>query len=593
MINFITTKIRLASLLATSAFFLSACGGGGGGGDGAGTADCNQDCVLINEAVSSNSLHDDQFGDSPDWFELYNPRNDTVELVDWSVTDDQDIPDKWVFPAGSHLSGNQYLVIWASDLDTVLNGEHHTNFQISSEGEVLYLFDPRGQLVSELRVEGLRNGTSVGQSPSGALIYYDTPTPGSENSSNEYSGIVSSRVVFSHDGGVDSPASVSLSGATGSEIIRYTLDSRIPADSSPAYSSNIFISGNTVVRARIFNSNYVPSATHSRTFLPSASHDLPVVTLVTEPENFFDHDTGIYVLGDDYELADPNFGANFWEDWERDIHFSLYEQNGDIGVMLDAGVKIFGGWSRSHPQRSLSIFARGRYGTSEIDYPLFPSRSYDTYQTLVLRNSGDDWLRSMMRDIFMTSLMDSANVDIQAYRSVATYLNGEYWGMYNMREKTNKHYLASLHNVDKDTVNILERNGEIIEGDNTAYFELVNFLEANSLVSPSNYDYVVDRIDIENFIVYQVAQIYFDNQDWPGNNYKFWNSPGTKWRWILFDTDFGFSGWTSSAYDQNTLAFALETDGPGWPNPPWSTLMLRRLVENESFRNDFINHFAD
>ncbi|MBT8079594.1 MAG: CotH kinase family protein [Gammaproteobacteria bacterium] len=591
MINFIPIKIRLATLLCASVFYLSACGGSDGGE--VATANCDQGCVRINEAVSTNSLHNDQFGESPDWFELYNNGSETVELADYSLTDDPDIPDKWVFPAGSTLGANQYLLIWASDRDTVVNGEHHTNFKISSEGEVLYLFDPRGRLVSELPVAGLRNGTSVGQSGSGAMAYYDTPTPGSSNSSNEYSGIVSSEVVFSHDGGVNSPASVSLSGATGTQIIRYTLDGSIPTESSPEYSSSISLAGNTAVRARIFDSDHVPSATHSRTFLPGTSHDVPVVALVSEPGNFFDNDTGIYVLGDDYEPSEPNYGANFWEDWERDIHFSLYEQNGDVGVMLDAGVKIFGGWSRSYPQKSLSIYARGRYGSSEIDYPLFPGRSYDSYQTLVLRNSGDDWLKSMMRDISMTSLMESANVDIQAYRSVAVYLNGEYWGMHNMREKINEHYIASLHNVDKDTVNLLEYDGEILEGDNTDYLELVDFLEANLLVSPGNYDYIAERIDIESFIVYQVAEIYFDNQDWPGNNYKFWNSPGTKWRWILFDTDFGFSGWTPSAFDQNTLAFALEANGPDWPNPPWSTLILRRLVENESFRNDFINHFAD
>ena len=355
MTEFIQTRIGLVSLVATTVLLVSACGSSSG--EGTVTANCDDGCVSINEAVSSNSLHDDQFGESPDWFELYNSGTETIELADWSLSDDQNIPDKWVFPAGSELRASQYLVIWASDRDTVVNGEHHTNFRISSEGESLYLFDPRGRLVSELRVENLRTGTSVGQSASGAVVYYDTPTPGTANSSNEYAGVVGSEVVFSHDGGVLSPASVSLSGATGAEVIRYTLDSNLPTESSPEYSASIPIAGNTVVRARIFSPDYVPSVTHSRTFLSGTSHDMPVVTLVSEPDNFFDDDTGIYVLGDDYELAEPNYGANFWEDWERDIHFSLYEQNGDVGVMLDAGVKIFGGWSRAYAQRSLSIFA--------------------------------------------------------------------------------------------------------------------------------------------------------------------------------------------------------------------------------------------
>ncbi|MGB0449138.1 MAG: CotH kinase family protein, partial [Porticoccaceae bacterium] len=97
----------------------------------------------------------------------------------------------------------------------------------------------------------------------------------------------------------------------------------------------------------------------------------------------------------------------------------------------------------------------------------------------------------------------------------------------------------------------------------------------------------------DNLITYLVAQIYFDNWDWPGNNIKFWNSPSTKWRWILYDTDFAFGAWNDAAYNKDTLSFALEENGPGWPNPPWSTLLFRKLMENSQFRNQFINQFAD
>ena len=88
------------------------------------------------------------------------------------------------------------------------------------------------------------------------------------------------------------------------------------------------------------------------------------------------------------------------------------------------------------------------------------------------------------------------------------------------------------------------------------------------------------EIDIENFIIYQVAQIYFDNTDWPGNNIKFWRPENGKWKWILYDTDFGFGIWGNNNYQNNTLSFALQSNGPGWPNPPWSTLLFRRLVQN-------------
>jgi len=104
---------------------------------------------------------------------------------------------------------------------------------------------------------------------------------------------------------------------------------------------------------------------------------------------------------------------------------------------------------------------------------------------------------------------------------------------------------------------------------------------------------MTERIDINNYLQYQAAQIYYDNRDWPGNNIKYWKADGGKWRWILFDTDFGGGIWSADNAGFNTLNFALESNGPNWPNPPWSTLLFRRMMTNLEFRNGFINQLAD
>ena len=143
---------------------------------------------------------------------------------------------------------------------------------------------------------------------------------------------------------------------------------------------------------------------------------------------------------------------------------------------------------------------------------------------------------------------------------------------------------------------LLELDGNIIDGTNESYLELRNFITNNSLASGANYEFVKQKLDIDSFIDYQLFQIYIANTDWPGNNSKFWRdrSVNGKWRWILFDTDFGF-GWIygGGSYNHNTLSFALEPNGPGWPNPPWSTLFLRKLIANKSFKDKFINRFSD
>ncbi|MCB0644633.1 MAG: CotH kinase family protein, partial [Phaeodactylibacter sp.] len=271
----------------------------------------------------------------------------------------------------------------------------------------------------------------------------------------------------------------------------------------------------------------------------------------------------------------------------------IYEEDGTLGAAFDGGVKIFGGYSRSNDQRSLSIFARGKYGFNEFDYPFFPDQPYDSYQAIVLRNSGNDWNNTMLRDAALNGLLKGADIERQAYRPVATYLNGEYWGIYNIREKINEHFLASKWNVDPEDIDLLELGGSVIYGNNEDFLQLVDFINTADLSVPANYYYVAGQMDLDNFALYQASQIYFDNTDWPGNNLKFGRKKEGRWRWILFDVDFGFGIWNSLNYTNNTLAFALEPNGPGWPNPPWSTLIFRKLTAQTTFRNLFVNRFAD
>ena len=566
--------------------------------------------VVINEAAATNVEYTDLEGDTPDWIELYNASDSLVSLAGWSITDDIDTPSKWVFPQVS-LAAGEYLRIWASDKgesgtfytpaqnDEVAMEQQtlHTNFKISADGETLYLFDTTNTQIHSLEVNQLKRQTSVGLSVnSGQRVLFMEPTPGTRNPDQEFIGVVDSEVTFSHFGGINSPESVVLSSSGTDETIRYSLDGSVPDFDSPVYIDPIPIDETQVIRASAFREYHIPGDVGSKTFLFGQQHDIAVVTLETDPKNFFDEDYGIYVFGDDFEQAQPFYGANFWEDWERDVHFSFYEPDGSLGVELDAGVKIFGGWSRAREQRSLSIFARDKYGVKKIEYPLFPNREYNEFKSVVLRNSGNDWMLSMLRDATATSLMAGTTLDYQDFRPVAVYLNGEYWGMYNLREKVNEDYLESRHGFDKDEFTILQNNGDIVEGSNEEYLQLTEFIENSSLDNQDNYQNVADAIDIENFTIYQIAQIYFDNQDWPGNNIKYWKTPETSWRWILYDTDYGFSIYENrfqAGYLNDTLSFALAENGPDWPNPPWSTLILRRLLENEGFKTNFINRFAD
>jgi len=475
------------------------------------------------------------------------------------------------------------------------NGYLHSNFKLSNEGETVYLFDDNALLVDSLTYPILCPNDSYGLSPDNdkAHVYFETTTPAYENSNDFYSGINEASIIFSKVGGLTDTFTLELSGISTEQTIRYTTNSEEPDSSSTEYTRPIKISTNNVIRASVFSEDKLPSKPQTQVYLIDKSHSLPVISIVTESENLYNNQTGIYIKGDKAETDFPYFGSNFWQDWERPAHFSFIEEEGNNGFSANVGIKIFGGWSRGHEQKSFSIFARKEYGSKEINYPIFPDAVYNKFQALVLRNSGNDWLNTNIRDATLTSLLEDSGLDYQLYRPAVTYLNGQYWGIYNIREKINEHFLASKHGVDPDEVDIVEKNSKTIHGDNKDYVELIDFIKNNDLSNQAEYDFIGDQIDLENFAMYQIAQIYFDNTDWPGNNIKFWKAKGGKWRWIIFDTDFGFGIWEPENYVNNTIEFAIEANGPGWPNPPWSTLLFRSLLKNSDFQHLFINRFAD
>ena len=475
----------------------------------------------------------------------------------------------------------------------------HTNFSISSDSEILSLYDNKGILIDQLVAENLTPNTSIGVSlNSNNLVRFIETTPGYQNSSNEFFGSVSSQVVFSKKGGlIDGPINLILSGIQQGEVIRYETGGLKPTESSSEYINPIKINSNTSVRARIFSENKIPSPIYTESYILSNNHDMDVILMTVEPDDFFNADTGIYVFGPEgtFDQNIPFFGANFWEDWERPIHFSFHENGKDTSVSFNAGVKIFGGWSRGqNGQRSMSLFARGQYGDSKFEHSFFDQLQYDDFEALVLRNSGQDWMRTSLKDITLTSLMRGSGLDFQEHNPVATYINGQYWGMYNLREKINEHMLASKHNINAEEITLLTNNSEVIKGDNKEYVELINYVLTTDLSINSNFEYIKQSIDLKEYALYKSANIFFNNTDWPGNNIKYWKHPKGKWRWIMYDTDFGFGPWWNlNSFNNNTLNFALEPSGPGWPNPSWSTLLFRRLTKNIGFRNQFINRYAD
>lgn len=374
----------------------------------------------------------------------------------------------------------------------------------------------------------------------------------------------------------------------------------------------------TVVRARAYKDGYLPSPVSTSTFFVSPG-DIPsslnIVSLSCDPDILFDYFDGIYVAGvdfDNWRQQNPDENpvwpaANFMRrgfTHEFPMHFELFDRHGNILFNQAVGFRIHGGWSRRIAAKSFRLIARNRYSKNSLDYPFFFDRSFTSYNQVVLRNAGQDWPGALMRDAVFQHLVRHLNFTTQAYEPNIVFINGEYWGIKNFRERIDEQYLYRLFGIAPDEIDLLESNAMVIAGDENHYTHMTSFMAQNDLSQPQNFNYIKTLMDVDSFLDYFSTEIYSANDDWPGNNIRYWrkrtsthqpDSPtghDGRWRWMLFDVDGGFGHYPQN-YERNSLAIATATDGPNWPNPPWSTLMLRSLLMNEGFKHAFINRTAD
>jgi hypothetical protein len=392
-------------------------------------------------------------------------------------------------------------------------------------------------------------------------------------------------------------------------------------NSNPWYFPSKPIDKAVVVKARAVKDGALASPVVSHTYFVrsggSNPYSLPVISMSAQMDHLFDFNRGIYVAGKDFEnwrSANPNAEvngarpANYHRDgdeWEYPAYFEYFEESGRRALGQNIGFRLHGGWSRSHPLKSLRIYARNSYGEPYLNYPFFKSQSDSSYKRIILRNSGNDTWYTMLRDAAMQGMVSHMNFETQAHRPSVLFLNGEYWGVHNIRERFDKHYLARKFDVNEDQLDILENNSIPSEGDNEHYQETLNYINQNGLQDNVHYEYIKTRIDVTSYIDYMLSQIFLVNTDWPGNNVKYWRlktpaylpgaEPGKdgRWRWMMFDTDFGFGIYNANDFSRDMMTFATFATGTEWPNPAWSTFLFRKLLENESFKTAFIVRFTD
>jgi len=550
--------------------------------------------VKFNEIMCNNLNYatDEIYFNYSDWIELKNITDDLLDISGYTINDSRN-SNGWKIPDGTILSAGGYQLFWADGKDN----RNHTNFKLKNSGESLYLYNTEGLIVDSIKPNNQIVDVSYGYSSKGKLGYFNSPTPNAENSSTV---IVKPNIqVPVIDEGpqlVQSGYQIKLMKPTNNLTIRYTLDCSNPNASSKEYQAPIQIDNTTIIRAICIDQNGLASDIITKSYIIRKPTNVPILSLVTDSRNLWDDHIGIYTVGKNGSAGQIGPVANWNRDWERPANVEFFEKSDTVKVNEQAGIKILGLYISAWPQKPFGIYFRKKYGKSKVNYPFFPEKEANEYSHLIIRVA--DWNDTGIRDGLMTNIVaETTEIDCQGYRPVATYINGEFWGIYNLREKQNENYLMLNHGVDPNKVDLIEyKIGKInvIEGSGDDFRQMMEFCQNNSLVDPDNYKAIAEQIDLDNYLDYYIAELYFANSDWPGNNLKCWKSQreGSKWRWILYDLDTGFDFLHAGYAKFNSLNHALTIKGDAHHNPPHSTLLFRSLMMNKEFVQKFLQRYA-
>ena len=395
----------------------------------------------------------------------------------------------------------------------------------------------------------------------------------------------------------DAPQSIALSAGEG-ETIHYTLDCADPTENSPVYAAPLSADKNTVVRAVAVKDGYITGTPSTGTFLQKsdgAQHALPVAFLVTDPKNLWDGQTGIYAYGDRFDTETTNYtdmlvSSNFYEgkdsetdqaNWTRAGNFAVCGEDGRQLFAQDIDMRIQGSYGRGRAQKGFNIIARDERGKDRMAYRFFENRPYTEYKSLTLRAGAQDQNYSKIRDELVTGLLEDTDthVLVQAYKPYVLYLNGEYWGVYFLKEKRSRFFVAQHEGVENAMdMDLVKSSTRVSHGTADDWKVLMEYITNHDLSQKSAYEQVATELDMESFIDYMIAEIWSANTDtW---NVQYYKLPGGKWKFIYYDFC-----WSMRDPAHQTLAYRRESSKP-------LSDLFNALLKNDGFRDAFIKRFA-
>ncbi len=606
-----------------------------------------KDVILINEVCSNNfSAACDENGAYPDWIELYNLGRTEISLNGCYLTDDKKALKKFSLD-GMRIAPKGYAVVWL---------DQESGLRISKDGEEIFLTDTiQGTYHDQVVVPALSYDTSYARKKDGSAEWaIMSPTSGRSNEEGRpIPAVTLEKPVFEYTGGFYEEAFLLHLYAPAGETIYYTLDGSEPGTDSLIYERPLWIADNSgqenkyasrtdlapsrddtpdfpvdkavVVRAACYDScagqmSEIVTETYFVGYGGKAEYqDMAVVSLVADPEDLFDKKTGIYGNGEKYELylkeggmkdgvvldefTDENgeihyryMASNAFETgrkWERKAVFSCFDESHSPVFTQNIGMRISGNSTRSALQKSFNLFARDIYDEIKI----FPYAFFERdaiYATIKLRNGGGNTEHIKFLDAFLEKAAEARDVSIQASRPCAVFLNGEYWGIYNIRERYQEEYLSIKYALEPENVMLIKAGNAITSPEETmeAYQYMLAVVTECDLTYDDTYALADELLDIQSLIDYCCINLYLDNRDVAfGYNTALW-------RTTQKETPYSDGKWRFMLYDMDECIFPDSNTWEGRENwmaghPLMTEPAVLSLLDNESFRRQFSITFMD
>ena len=493
--------------------------------------------VIINEVMASNGYYEN--GHAWDWVELYNNGDETVDLSGWGFTDSKKDLYKFTFPEGAKLKAGKYLTIWCTGEQNKSAGKESTfyaDFKITAAGETLRLTDRAEQEIQKLKLPAQYGCVSYGL-PSGGGDYgfFENPTRGKKNDSKAYPSRAAEPEIVTEAGFYNGSVTVEVRGEDGAEL-RYTTDGETPTGKSKVFpAGGLKVTKTTPLRVKAFREDAVSSAAAGATFFINDEPQTAIVSLISDDKYLFSKKTGMLAKGTG---SIPNYAKGY----EYPVHIEYFSRDGKREISQTGTMTCSGHSARINSQKSIALYARKAWGADRFEFNPFPTRDYGSYKSLLLRAANSDYSATRLRDIVASSLAEGQGILYQDHEVIQVYINGRYWGHYNLREKINKYFVAAYEGVTDEkainSIDILARTGtdEFLQnGNNKDWLELCDFCKKKDLNIPENMAWVEERLDIDNMFTHAAYEIILGNVDF--TNVRIYRVPGGKWRYLLFDVE--------------------------------------------------------